>query len=486
MPCDAVLILITVVSVLCLWFIRIYTKPKHPPLPPGPRGHLDLAQKYGPVFKLRSGAKTSVVVTSPAVAREILKTHDVTFANRDIPATAMIVSYGGLNLAWSPYGQEWRMLRKVCVHRLLSNATLDSFYDLRRREVRQTVRYLSGRAQVGSPVNLGEQIFLTLLNVMTQMLWGATVVGGERESVASEFKELLSEIVDLVGRPNISDFFPGLSRFDIQGLVKQMRGLVQRLDRIFDRVIDQRLRMDGQGERDGEDFLQFLLKLKDEDETTPLSLNNVKAVLMDMVIGGTQTSSSTIEFAMAELINRPELMKKVQQEVDEVVSKGNIVEESHIGKFPYLLAVMKETLRLYPASPLLIPHRPSETTVVAGYTIPKDCKVSFNVWAIHRDPSLWHDPLEFNPSRFLDKSYDFKGNDYGYLPFGSGRRMCAGVVMAERMILYNLATLLHSFDWKVPDGQRLVVEEKFGPTLCLKDPLVVLPMPRLSDPKLYL
>jgi cytochrome P450 len=205
-----------------------------------------------------------------------------------------------------------------------------------------------------------------------------------------------------------------------------------------------------------------------------------------MVLGGTDTSLNTIEFAMAELINKLEIMKRAQQELDKVVGKNNIVEEKHITKLPYILSIMKETLRLHPALPLLIPRCPSETTVIGGYTIPNDSKVFINVWAIHRNPNVWENPLEFNPDRFLDKGYDFSGNDYSYFPFGSGRRICAGMAMAEKVVLYNLATLLHSFDWRIGEGEKVELEEKFGILLKLKNPLVATPVLRLSDPNLFL
>ena len=204
------------------------------------------------------------------------------------------------------------------------------------------------------------------------------------------------------------------------------------------------------------------------------------------MIGSTDTSLHVIEFAMAELLNKPDIMKRAQQELDEVVGKDKIVEESHIPKLPYILAIMKESLRLHPVVPLLIPHRPSETTVVSGFTIPKDSKILINVWAIHRNPDVWENPLEFDPNRFLDQSYDFNGNDFNYIPFGSGRRMCAGIAMGERVVLYNIATLLHSFDWKLPQEERVEVEEKFGITLKLKSPLITTPVLRLADPNLYL
>ncbi|KAK0587482.1 hypothetical protein LWI29_023641 [Acer saccharum] len=479
------------------------TKPPSPPSPPGlplvgnlpfldPELHTyfaELARKYGPIVKLRLGNKMGIVVTSPSTAHEVLKQHDINFANRDVPAVTKALSYGPYDIVWSPYGPEWRMLRKVCVIKMLSNTTLDSVYGLRRREVREMVSYMYGRA--GTAVDVGEQMFLTTLNVITNMSWGGTVQGSERANLGAEFRQVISEITQQLVKPNISEFYPSLARFDLQGIAKKMKGLSWKIEKMLDKVIDQRLEMDGESVENNngkecKDFLQFLLRLKEEgDSKTPLTMIHVKALLMDMVVGGSETTSNSIEFAMAEVMNKQEVMRRAQQELEEVVGKDKIVEESHIHKLPYLYAVMKEVLRLHPALPLLVPHCPSETCTVGGYTIPKGCRVFVNVWAIHRDPSVWENPLEFNPDRFLNGKWDYSGSDFSYFPFGSGRRICAGIAMAERMFMYSIATLLHSFDWKLPEGEKVDLTEKFGIVLKLKNPLVAIPTPRLSDPTLY-
>lgn len=173
------------------------------------------------------------------------------------------------------------MLRKICVVKMLSNTTLDSVYELRRGEVRKTVGYIHDR--VGSTVNVGEQVFLTVLNVITNMMWGAGVEGEERESLGAEFREAVAEMVQLLGKPNLSDFFPGLARFDLQGVVKDMNALVPRFDGIFEKMIGERLKKeeDGKENNGSRDFLQFLLNLKEEgDSKTPFTNTHVKALLM--------------------------------------------------------------------------------------------------------------------------------------------------------------------------------------------------------------
>lgn len=220
-----------------------------------------------------------------------------------------------------------------------------------------------------------------------------------------------------------------------------------------------------------------------------------------MVVGGSETTSNTVEFAMAEMMNKPEIIKKAQKELDEVVGEDNskgVLEESHIGKLPYLKAVMKEVLRLHPVLPLMVPHCPMESTVVGNYTVPKGSRVFVNVWAIHRDPLIWENPLEFLPERFLNNNYygkvnvgDYSGNDFNYLPFGSGRRMCAGVPMAERMVMFSLASLLYYFEWKLPItagefDDKIDLSDEFGIVLKKKKPLIAIPTPRFSDRAVYI
>ncbi|XP_075494959.1 flavonoid 3'-monooxygenase-like isoform X1 [Primulina tabacum] len=488
------------------WFLfKYFTRSQHP-MPPGPRGlpivgnlpYLDpelhsyfmrLARIYGPILSLNLGTKKAVVISSPAMAREVLKEHDVTFANRDIPSVNTAMEYSEHDIVFTPYGPEWRMLRKVCVRDMLGNATLDAFYSYRRHEVRSTIKYIYSLS--GSPVNVGEQMFLNMLNVVTNMLWGGSVKGNDRASIGAEFRQVVSEITELLGKPNVSDFFPGLAWLDLQGLKKKMKKVTVKLERLFDEIIEQRVKLSrSNGGEMKRDFLQVLMQLKDEgkdSETskTPLTMLHVKALLVDMVVGGTDTTSSTVEFALAEMMNNPQIMIKAQQELDSVVGKNSMVEESHIDKLPYLQAVMKEILRLHPVLPLMVPHCPSKPCIVGGYTVPKGARVFVNVWAIQRDASIWERPNEFVPERFLNGKGDYSGNDFSYIPFGSGRRICAGIPMAERVVAFSLASLVHSFNWKLAEGDSLDLNEKFGIVLKKRVPLIAIPTPRLLGAAVY-
>lgn len=227
-------------------------------------------------------------------------------------------------------------------------------------------------------------------------------------------------------------------------------------------------------------FLFFPYLLTSEQQTS--------LILQDIVVGATDTTSTTLEWAMAEMMAHPEVMRKARDELQQVVGLDNAVEEAHLPRLTYLSAVLKEVLRLHPPVPFLVPRTPSESCTVGGYMVPKGARVMVNTWAIQRDPDCWAEPLEFRPERFLMDStnkWDFSGQDFRYLPFGSGRRVCVGIPMGERMVTYILASLVHSFEWQLPVGKKLDLLENFGIILKKRSPLVLIPTPRLSNPQIY-
>ncbi|XP_043694266.1 geraniol 8-hydroxylase-like [Telopea speciosissima] len=511
------LLLATTITVTQWW--RHWSRRNAPPLPPGPLGlpilgHLPFigtelhrsfakfAETYGPIMKLRLGSKLCIVVTSSSLAKEIFKDNDTIFANHDVPAVGNISSYGGVNMVWSPYGDHWRMLRKVCVSELLNHKRLEAFYGLRRREICNMLRQLYSYS--GTPVDVGEEMFLTTFNIITSMLWGDTLEGEEGRRTTVEVRGIMDRAVMLFGEPNISDLFPALAWFDIQGIGRRMKNTVSWFDQMLDSVIDERLKTDGERRKveddvrkQNKDFLQVLLhqlnlKAKEgvPNKTPSLTITHIKSLLLDVMGAGTKSTSSVVEWAMAELLKHPNIMTKAQEEIEEVVGLNNIVEESHLPKLHYLHGVVKEVLRLHPPAPFLIPRCPSESCTIGGFMVPKGSKVMVNAWAIQRDPIAWENPLEFKPERFLrssigDDEYDFSGKDFRYIPFGSGRRVCVGIPMAERMVPYLLASILHSFKWELPKGVELDMSDKFGLELKKATPLVAIPSPKLSDFKLY-
>ncbi|KAI8537503.1 hypothetical protein RHMOL_Rhmol09G0028500 [Rhododendron molle] len=510
---QAVLLSISILLLSIFHCLKTFLKSRiriSAPLPPGPRGlpivgylpfartnlhqqFTELAQQYGPIYKLWFGEKLCVVLNSPSLAKEVVRDQDTVFSDRDSPIAALAATYGGFDIAWAPYGSYWRNMRKVFVREMLSNTSLEDTYRLQRDEVKKTIRDLHGK--IGTTVEVSEITFLTVLNVVMSMLWGSTIDSQRAESIGPKFRVVILKIMELIGKPNVSDFFPILARFDVQGVERETKRLMQWVERIFDPILESRMKMsmeerkqeDGLKRKGKKDFMQVLLEFKEqEDAPIPITLQQIKAMLMNILVGATDTTATIVEWVMAELLHKPEVMKKVQKELSDIVGLNNVVEEFHMPKLHYLAAVLKETHRLHPAGPLLIPKRPMQSSIVGGYTVPKDTRVFLNVWAMHRDPEVWNDPSEFKPERFLSDSskWDYSGNNFQFLPFGSGRRMGAGIPLAEKLVMHVVASLLHSFNWKLPEGEELDLSEQFGMVLKKSTPLIAIPTERYKEAKL--
>ncbi|KAL0312789.1 UNVERIFIED_CONTAM: Labd-13Z-ene-9,15,16-triol synthase, chloroplastic [Sesamum radiatum] len=506
---DSALILAALILIFSiLWLIN--SGKKTPFLPPGPRGlpivgylpflskdlhhqFTELAGKYGPIYKLWLGNKLCTVISSPSLIKEVLRDHDTIFANRDTTIAARIATYDFNDIAWSPYGSQWRNLRKLFVREMLSNTNLEATYNLRKEEVRKAVKQIYSK--IGTPIDICELAFKIDLNVIINLIWGGKIQGERRDKILTSLLPVLADMLDLLVKPNISDFFPVLAKFDIQGVAKEMTTLLRCVEGITKDAIDERMKNPSNkmeavvAKKEGRtDFLQILVDLmQEEDNKESLGEAQIKAMLINILVGGTDTSSTTIEWVMTELLCHPKVMEKVQNELNEIVGLNNIVEEFHIPKLEYLDAVLKETLRLHPIGPFLTPRTPSQTCTIGGYTIPKDSAVFLNVWSIQRDPLAWENPLKFKPERFLGNTtkWDFSGSNFNYIPFGSGRRICAGLPLAERMIRYVLASLLHSFEWQLPEGEKLDTSDKLVMALRKKIPLTAVPIPRLCNSDLY-
>jgi len=207
-------------------------------------------------------------------------------------------------------------------------------------------------------------------------------------------------------------------------------------------------------------------------------LPKITCKYQDIFAGGVDTSGSTIEWAMTEMMRSPRVMKKAQAELRQALGEKEIIDERDVEQLHYLKLVVKETLRLHPPTPLLIPRECSERTIIDGYEIPVKTKVMINVWAICRDPKYWTDAEKFVPERFEGSSIDFKGNNFEYLPFGAGRRICPGISFGLASIMLPLARLLYHFNWELPYGntpESVDMTERFGMAIGRKNALCLIP-----------
>nr|XP_010911364.2 cytochrome P450 71A1-like [Elaeis guineensis]XP_010932407.1 cytochrome P450 71A1 [Elaeis guineensis] len=475
---------------------------RKPNLPPGPKpwpviGNLNLigslphrslhalSHKYGPLMHLYFGSFPVIVASSVDMAKLILKTHDVTFCGRPKTAAGRYTTYNYSNITWSQYGAYWRQARKMCVMELFSARRLDSYEYIRVEEAKNLLRDLFNSS--GRPVNLKDHLSNVSLNVISRMVLGKKYLDESEDAVVSpeEFKAMLDELFLLNGVMNIGDSMPWLDFLDLQGYIRRMKKLGKKFDRFLEHVVDEH---NERRRREGEkfvarDMVDVLLQLAD-DPTLEVKLERrgVKAFTQDMIAGGTESSAMTVEWAISELLKRPEIFKKATEELDRVIGRHRWVEEKELHHLPYIEAIIKETMRMHPVAPMLVPRQCREDCNVAGYDIPAGTRVLVNVWTIGRDPTIWDAPEEFRPERFIGSTIDVKGQDFELLPFGSGRRMCPGYSLGLKVIQVSLANLLHGFAWRLPDGMKvedLSMEEIFGLSTPRKVPLEVVVEPKL-------
>nr|XP_016500510.1 PREDICTED: cytochrome P450 71A1-like [Nicotiana tabacum]XP_016500511.1 PREDICTED: cytochrome P450 71A1-like [Nicotiana tabacum] len=227
------------------------------------------------------------------------------------------------------------------------------------------------------------------------------------------------------------------------------------------------------------DIVDLLLQLKKE-QLTPidLTMEDIKGILMNVLVAGSDTSAAATVWAMTALIKNPKAMEKVQLEIRKSVGKKGIVSEEDVQNMPYFKAVIKEIFRLYPPAPLLVPRESMEKTILEGYEIRPGTIVHVNAWAIARDPEIWKNPDEFIPERFLNSDIDYKGQDFELLPFGAGRRGCPGIALGVASMELALSNLLYAFDWELPNGVKkedIDTNVRPGITMHKKNELCLIP-----------
>ncbi|XP_047147702.1 trimethyltridecatetraene synthase-like [Vigna umbellata] len=470
-------------------------------LPPGPKpwpviGNLnligslphrsihELSQKYGPILHVWFGSNPVVVGSSVEMAKAILKTHDATLAGRPKFSAGKYTTYNYSDITWSQYGPYWRQARRMCLMELFSAKRLEEYEYIRKEELRGLINHLFNSAN--KTVLIKDHLSSLSLNVISRMVLGKKYLEESENAIVSpeEFKKMLDELFLLNGVLNIGDFIPWINFLDLQGYIKRMKTLSKKFDRFMEHVLDEHIeRKKGVKDYVAKDMVDLLLQLA-EDPTLEVKLerHGVKAFTQDLIAGGTESSAVTVEWAISELLRRPEIFKKATEELDRVIGRERWVEEKDIVNLPYVNAISKEVMRLHPVAPMLVPRMAREDCHVGGYDIPKGTQVLVNVWTIGRDPAIWDNPNEFQPERFLSKDIDVKGHDYELLPFGAGRRMCPGYPLGLKVIQSSLANLLHGFNWRLPQNVKkedLNMDEIFGLSTPKKIPLETLLEPRL-------
>ncbi|KAK2975527.1 hypothetical protein RJ640_000977 [Escallonia rubra] len=439
----------------------------------------ELAKIHGPIMSLKLGRVTTVVISSSATAKEVLQKQDLAFSSRSVPDALHAHNQFQFSVVWLPVASRWRSLRKILNSNIFSGSRLDANQHLRTRKVEELIGYCRKSCQAGEAVDMGRAAFRTSLNLLSNTIFSKDLTDPYQDS-AKEFKELVGNIMVEAGKPNLVDYFPVLKKIDPQGIRSRMTVHFGKVLELFDGLVNERLEFRKLRKPVGSNDVLDVLLNTSEENADEIDRTHIERMCLDLFVAGTDTTSSTLEWAMAEVLRNPGTMEKAKEELEQVIGKGKILEESDVSRLPYLRCVVKETLRIHPPVPFLIPRKVDADVEACGFTVPKGAQVLVNCWAIGRDPTLWEDSLSFKPERFLASELDVRGRDFELIPFGAGRRICPGLPLAIRMVPVMLGSLINSFNWKLDGGispKELGMEEKFGITLQKAQPLLAIPLP---------
>nr|BAU59410.1 cytochrome P450 82D125 [Fallopia sachalinensis] len=453
----------------------------------------EMADKYGPTFRMRIGVQKALVVSSWEMAKECYVLNDKAITSRPRLAVSEIMAYGDANIFSSPYGSYWRSLRKILSLELLSNHRLDMLSYVWKEEMNVCIKKLyvfwSNSQISGSDVVLVDlkQWFSQLsMSMIIRIIVGEKCVGCQDKIV--QLRNILEDFFHRLGSFFIGDALPFLRWLDLGGQEKSMKKSAKAMDDIFEIWLREHKERRLSGSIEGsKDFMDVMLRVLDDNSRVINDAgfdddNITKATCMGMLSGASDTTLVVLTWAISLLLNNRDVLKKAQEELNGIVGKNKQVNESDITKLVYLQAILKETLRLYPPAPLSAPREFNEDCTVGGYHVKKGTRLIVNLSKIHRDPRVWEDPMEFRPERFLTthKDVDVRGRSFELIPFGSGRRMCPGMSFAICNTQLLLALFLQAFELSTPDGSLVDMTESFGLTNLKATPLHVLLTPRLS------
>nr|BBD34760.1 putative cytochrome P450 [Eschscholzia californica subsp. californica] len=474
------------------------------------------ADKYGPIFTLRMGLYKVLVVSSAEVAKECSTTNDMVFIARPYQVASEVMGYGYAMFPLAPYGEFYVKMRKMVTQELLSNSRVDSLKHVWGSEITNAIQKLHQKlvsTKGGAPTLVNMKGWLTNLTFRTVMkvicggvggddtspAASVTSNGGDNNDEVSTYQKALREFFVIVGELRLSDVVPFLGWLDNMATtyLKRMKDNGKFLNILLEEMLEEHKRkrrsLSEEEKKDGgyveQDFMDVMIsKLKDPKLLSYYDADTInKSTCLTLILSGSETTMTSIVWALSLLVDHPHVIKKAQDELDTHVGRERQVNESDIKNLVYLQAIVKEALRLYPPAPLTSPRISTEDCVVSGYHVPAGTRLFINMWKIQRNPEVWHEPLEFRPERFFttNKDYDIGGKHYDLHPFGSGRRACPGASFALQLVHLSLASLLHGFDIKNPSNEPIDMTESPGVNNLKATPLKLLVTPRLFSKETY-
>ncbi|PIA38227.1 hypothetical protein AQUCO_02800121v1 [Aquilegia coerulea] len=470
---------------------------KLPPSPPGARpffGHLHLLENplhrtleklsltHGPIFSLRLGSRLAIVASSPTSIQECFAKNDANFANRPHSTLHRHLGYDYTALVSANYGDHWRNLRRLCSAEIFSPGRLNMFLFIREEEIMNLMSSLYKMCSGGAfaRVELRWKLCELTFNNITRMVAGKRYygdVGIENKGEAKQFQQLIGAAFKLSGAANAGDYLPFLRWIDYAGIEKNMSIISKKMDNFLQGLINERRQCNS-----NDTMIDHLLSLQ-QSQPDYYTDDIIKGLVLNTLIGGTNTSETTIEWAMSLLVNHPEVLKKARDEIDTQVGFERLVKEEDLSKLPYLKCIVSETFRMFPPLPLVLPHESSQDCKLGGYDVPRGTIILANAWAVHRDPKVWDEPNNFKPERFEGGLKEVEVQKL--LPFGMGRRVCPGAGLGQCVVGSALGCLIQCFEWDRVNAEKVDLVEGTGLAMPRANPLVVVCKPRQVMDKVF-
>ncbi|XP_057442133.1 trans-cinnamate 4-monooxygenase [Lotus japonicus] len=431
------------------------------------RNLTDMAKRFGDIFLLRMGQRNLVVVSSPELAKEVLHTQGVEFGSRTRNVVFDIFTGKGQDMVFTVYGEHWRKMRRIMTVPFFTNKVVQQYRSGWEAEAASVVEDVkrSPEAATGGIV-LRRRLQLMMYNNMYRIMFDRRFES-EEDPLFQKLKALNGERSRLAQsfEYNYGDFIPILRPF-LNGYLKVCKEVKDRRLQLFkDYFVDERKKLGSTKISSNQGLSCAIDHILDAQNKGEINEDNVLYIVENINVAAIETTLWSIEWGIAELVNHPEIQQKVRDEIEKVLGPGHQVTEPDIQKLPYLQAVVKETLRLRMAIPLLVPHMNLHDAKLAGYDIPAESKILVNAWWLANNPATWKKPEEFRPERFFEEEahVEANGNDFRYLPFGVGRRSCPGIILALPILGITLGRLVQNFELLPPPGQKkLDTTEKGG------------------------
>ncbi|KAK3424719.1 cytochrome P450 CYP82D47 [Eucalyptus grandis] len=454
-----------------------------------------MADEFGPIFTLRLGSFPTMVLSSSEIAKECFTKHDLALSSRWPSLSSEILGYDGALFGLAPCSPYWREVRKIATLELLSNRRIKSLLnpvlasatDLAIKELHglwSEKKDDSGHISV----DLKQWFAKLTLNVILNIVAGTGHYSGtammDEEEERRRCHDAVREFFRLMGTFTVADALPFLRWLDLGGHEKAMKRTMKELDTILSNWLEEHKRkkkVDLDKSQGDQDFMDVMLSTLNGMDIAGYDADTIaKATCLAMIAGGSDTTMATLTWAISLLLNNLPILKRVQEELDNHIGKQRHMIESDIANLAFLQATVKETLRLYPASPLF-GRQSTEDCVIDEYHVRKGTRMMFNLWKIQTDPRLWPDPLKFQPGRFLSSHKDLEAEDHNFelFPFGGGRRICVGMSFALQSLHFILARFLHAFEVSTRGNSLVDMSEDFGAILKKARPLEVMLTPRL-------